>query len=165
MIGSLMELSSPGFQNRSSENTEGIGGIGKERASRLPYVPTSNAIIDNLLVTVVASIWYRALVENAHVAFYKRPSIMHLIKSCVSNAIQKDEAEKIIQIKQAEGDAESKRSVASLVGSVQQNEEFVDSMRRNVLAIREIMPEISDREVLELFMKGREAELCSELAH
>ncbi|CAN1266080.1 Hypersensitive-induced reaction 1 protein [Linum perenne] len=144
---------------------------------------------DNVFVTVVASIQYRALAERANDAFYKltntrgqiqayvfdviRASVPKLslddtfeqkndIAKAVENELEKvtarmrmaandkAEAEKILQIKRAEGEAESK--YLSGLGIARQRQAIVDGLRDSVLGFSENVPGTSARDVMDMVL-------------
>ncbi|CAN1266078.1 Hypersensitive-induced response protein 1 [Linum perenne] len=164
---------------------------------------------DNVFVTVVASIQYRALAERANDAFYKltntrgqiqayvfdviRASVPKLslddtfeqkndIAKAVENELEKTlivdiepdehvkramneinaaarmrmaandkaEAEKILQIKRAEGEAESK--YLSGLGIARQRQAIVDGLRDSVLGFSENVPGTSARDVMDMVL-------------
>jgi regulator of protease activity HflC (stomatin/prohibitin superfamily) len=63
---------------------------------------------------------------------------------------EKAEAEKILQIKQAEGEAESK--YLSGLGMARQRQAIVDGLRDSVLAFSENVPETSAKDVMDLVL-------------
>ncbi|KAK4733830.1 hypothetical protein R3W88_008091 [Solanum pinnatisectum] len=157
---------------------------------------------DNVFVTVVASIQYRAFAENAADAFYKLSNTKGQIQSYVFDVIRasvprmgldaamsaygyeivqtlivdiepdihvkramneinaaarlrvaandKAEAEKILQIKKAEGEAESK--YLSGLGIARQRQAIVDGLRDSVLAFSENVPGTSPRDVMDMVL-------------
>ncbi|KAL9325397.1 hypothetical protein ACSQ67_006042 [Phaseolus vulgaris] len=151
---------------------------------------------DNVFVTVVASIQYRALAEKAVDAFYKLSNtreqiqayVFDVIRACVPKmdldssfeqkkeiaraveeelekramneiniaarlrvaANEKAEAEKILQIKKAEGDAESKYLAG--LGIARQRQAIVDGLRDSVLAFSENVPGTSSKDVMDMVL-------------
>ncbi|KAF3518196.1 hypothetical protein DY000_02063489 [Brassica cretica] len=175
---------------------------------------------DNVFVTVVASIQYRALAESAQDAFYKLSNTRNQIQAYVFDVIrasvpkldldstfeqkndiaktveselekamshygyeivqtlivdiepdvhvkramneinaasrmreaasEKAEAEKILQIKRAEGEAESK--YLSGLGIARQRQAIVDGLRNSVLAFSESVPGTSSKDVMDMVL-------------
>ncbi|CAN1266079.1 Hypersensitive-induced response protein 1 [Linum perenne] len=156
---------------------------------------------DNVFVTVVASIQYRALAERANDAFYNVPKLSlddtfeqkNDIAKAVENELEKAmshygyeivqtlivdiepdehvkramneinaaarmrmaandkaEAEKILQIKRAEGEAESK--YLSGLGIARQRQAIVDGLRDSVLGFSENVPGTSARDVMDMVL-------------
>ncbi|EFJ08723.1 hypothetical protein SELMODRAFT_269623 [Selaginella moellendorffii] len=65
-------------------------------------------------------------------------------------AVEKGEAEKILQVKRAEGDAESK--YLSGVGVARQRQAITDGLRESVLTFSQDVPGTSAKEVMEMVM-------------
>nr|GMC62145.1 hypersensitive-induced response protein 2 [Ipomoea batatas] len=149
---------------------------------------------DNVFVTVVASIQYRALAEKASDAFYKLSNTKAQIQSYVFDgripyamsaygfeivqtlivdiepdihvkramneinaaarlrvaANEKAEAEKILQIKKAEGEAESK--YLSGLGIARQRQAIVDGLRDSVLAFSENVPGTTAKDIMDMVL-------------
>ncbi|CAI0549373.1 unnamed protein product [Linum tenue] len=156
---------------------------------------------DNVFVTVVASIQYRALAERANDAFYNVPKLLlddtfeqkNDIAKTVENelekamshygyeivqtlivdiepdehvkramneinaaarmrvaATEKAEAEKILQIKRAEGEAESK--YLSGLGIARQRQAIVDGLRDSVIGFSENVPGTSAKDVMDMVL-------------
>ncbi|KAK4788351.1 hypothetical protein SAY86_019670 [Trapa natans] len=148
---------------------------------------------DNVFVTVVASIQYRALAEKAADAFYKLSNTKEQIQAYVFDVIrssvpklnldsafeqkndiepdervkkamnrinaaarmrlaasEKAEADKILQIKRAEGDAESKYLAG--LGIARQRQAIVDGLRDSVLAFSENVPGTSSKDVMDMVL-------------
>uniref|UniRef100_A0A6N2LTH2 Band 7 domain-containing protein n=1 Tax=Salix viminalis TaxID=40686 RepID=A0A6N2LTH2_SALVM len=155
---------------------------------------------DNVFVTVVASVQYRAMAEKAADAFYKLSNTKAQIqayKNDIAKAVEdelekamsaygfeivqtlivdiepdinvkramneinaaarmrvaaneKAEAEKILQIKRAEGEAESK--YLSGLGIARQRQAIVDGLRDSVLAFSENVPGTSAKDVMDMVL-------------
>ncbi|XP_027346173.1 hypersensitive-induced response protein 2-like isoform X2 [Abrus precatorius] len=164
---------------------------------------------DNVFVTVVASVQYRALAEKAADAFYKLSNTREQIQAYVFDVIrasvpkmdldssfeqkneiakaveeelektlivdvepdvrvkramneinaaarlraaanEKAEAEKILQIKKAEGDAESKYLAG--LGVARQRQAIVDGLRDSVLAFSENVPGTTSKDVMDMVL-------------
>ncbi|WVZ64714.1 hypothetical protein U9M48_014194 [Paspalum notatum var. saurae] len=164
---------------------------------------------DNVFVTVVASVQYRALAEKASDAFYKLSNTREQIQSYVFDVIratvpklelddafeqkndiakaveeelekamsmygyeivqtlivdiepddparmreaasEKAEAEKILQIKKAEGEAESKYLAG--VGIARQRQAIVDGLRDSVLAFSANVPGTTAKDVMDMVL-------------
>uniref|UniRef100_A0A0D3H5Y3 Band 7 domain-containing protein n=1 Tax=Oryza barthii TaxID=65489 RepID=A0A0D3H5Y3_9ORYZ len=146
---------------------------------------------DNVFVTVVASVQYRALADKASDAFYKLSNTREQIQSYVFDVIratvpklnlddafeqkndiakavedelekamsayglrvaanEKAEAEKILQIKKAEGEAESKYLAG--VGIARQRQAIVDGLRDSVLAFSENVPGTTAKDIMDMVL-------------
>ncbi|URE14752.1 hypersensitive-induced response protein [Musa troglodytarum] len=112
---------------------------------------------DNVFVTVVASVQYRALAEKASDAFYRLSNTREQIQSYVFDAArlrvaanEKAEAEKILQIKRAEGDAESKYLAG--LGIARQRQAIVDGLRDSVLAFSVNVPGTTAKDVMDMVL-------------
>ncbi|ONM21607.1 hypersensitive induced response2 [Zea mays] len=112
---------------------------------------------DNVFVTVVASVQYRALADKASDAFYKLSNTREQIQSYVFDAArmrvaasEKAEAEKILQIKKAEGEAESKYLAG--VGIARQRQAIVDGLRDSVLAFSENVPGTTAKDIMDMVL-------------
>ncbi|KAL2898572.1 Hypersensitive-induced response protein-like protein 1 [Bienertia sinuspersici] len=130
---------------------------------------------DNVFVTVVASIQYRALAEKANDAFYKLTNTRSQIQAYVFDVIRatvprlnvddvfeqkaarmrvaandKAEAEKILQIKRAEGEAESK--YLSGLGIARQRQAIVDGLRDSVLGFSVNVPGTNAKDVMDMIL-------------
>ncbi|CAN6318235.1 unnamed protein product [Urochloa humidicola] len=112
---------------------------------------------DNVFVTVVASIQYRAMEDKASDAYYKLSNPKAQIQSYVFDAArlrvaanEKAEAEKIIQIKRAEGEAEAK--YLSGIGIARQRQAIVDGLRDSVLGFSGNVPGTSAKDVMDLVL-------------
>ncbi|KAH0435930.1 hypothetical protein IEQ34_026509 [Dendrobium chrysotoxum] len=112
---------------------------------------------DNVFVTVVASVQYRALANKAADAFYKLSNTREQIQSYVFDAArlrlaanEKAEAEKILQIKRAEGEAESKYLAG--LGIARQRQAIVDGLRDSVLAFSANVPGTSAKDVMDMVL-------------
>ncbi|CAN1262410.1 Hypersensitive-induced reaction 1 protein [Linum perenne] len=144
---------------------------------------------DNVFVTVVASVQYRALAERANDAFYKLSNTRGQIQAYVFDVIrasvpklnlddtfeqkndiakavedelekvsarmrvaanEKAEAEKILQIKRAEGEAESK--YLSGLGIARQRQAIVDGLRDSVLGFSSNVPGTSAKDVMDMVL-------------
>uniref|UniRef100_A0A0E0B1Z8 Band 7 domain-containing protein n=1 Tax=Oryza glumipatula TaxID=40148 RepID=A0A0E0B1Z8_9ORYZ len=146
---------------------------------------------DNVFVTVVASVQYRALADKASDAFYKLSNTREQIQSYVFDVIratvpklnlddafeqkndiakavedelekamsayglrvaanEKAEAEKILQIKKAEGEAESKYLAG--VGIARQRQAVVDGLRDSVLAFSENVPGTTAKDIMDMVL-------------
>ncbi|KAG1367593.1 putative Hypersensitive-induced response protein-like protein 2 [Cocos nucifera] len=112
---------------------------------------------DNVFVTVVASIQYRALADKASDAFYRLSNTREQIQSYVFDAArlrvaanEKAEAEKILQIKRAEGDAESKYLAG--LGIARQRQAIVDGLRDSVLAFSVNVPGTTAKDVMDMVL-------------
>ncbi|THU59586.1 hypothetical protein C4D60_Mb07t03650 [Musa balbisiana] len=147
---------------------------------------------DNVFVTVVASVQYRALAEKASDAFYRLSNTREQIQSYVFDVIrasvpklnlddtfeqkndiakavedelekavhasarlrmaanEKAEAEKILQIKRAEGDAESKYLAG--LGIARQRQAIVDGLRDSVLAFSVNVPGTTAKDVMDMVL-------------
>ncbi|CAN1266082.1 Hypersensitive-induced reaction 1 protein [Linum perenne] len=119
---------------------------------------------DNVFVTVVASIQYRALAERANDAFYKLTNTSLLqamshygyeIVQTLIVDIEPDEHVKramneINAVKRAEGEAESK--YLSGLGIARQRQAIVDGLRDSVLGFSENVPGTSARDVMDMVL-------------
>uniref|UniRef100_A0A0D9XCX2 Band 7 domain-containing protein n=1 Tax=Leersia perrieri TaxID=77586 RepID=A0A0D9XCX2_9ORYZ len=112
---------------------------------------------DNVFVNVVASVQYRALSDKASDAFYKLSNTKEQIQSYVFDAARlrvaatdKAEAEKILQIKKAEGEAESKYLAG--VGVARQRQAIVDGLRDSVLAFSENVPGTTAKDIVDMVL-------------
>nr|KJB70936.1 hypothetical protein B456_011G096600 [Gossypium raimondii] len=123
---------------------------------------------DNVFVNVVASIQYRALAEKAMSAYgYEIVQTLIVdiepdehVKRAMNEinaaarmrvaANEKAEAEKIIQIKRAEGEAESK--YLSGVGIARQRQAIVDGLRDSVLGFSVNVPGTTAKDVLDMVL-------------
>ncbi|EOY21722.1 SPFH/Band 7/PHB domain-containing membrane-associated protein family isoform 2 [Theobroma cacao] len=112
---------------------------------------------DNVFVNVVASIQYRALADKASDAFYKLSNTRTQIQAYVFDAArlrvaanEKAEAEKILQIKRAEGEAESK--YLSGLGIARQRQAIVDGLRDSVLGFSVNVPGTTAKDVMDMVL-------------
>ncbi|THU51954.1 hypothetical protein C4D60_Mb06t36520 [Musa balbisiana] len=148
---------------------------------------------DNVFVTVVASIQYNAIADQASDAFYRLSNTKEQIQSYVFDVIrasvpklnlddvfeqkndiaravedelgkamssyasrmrvaanEKAEAEKILQIKRAEGEAESK--YLSGLGIARQRQAIVDGLRDSVLAFSVNVPGTTAKDVMDMVL-------------
>ncbi|CAN1262409.1 Hypersensitive-induced reaction 1 protein [Linum perenne] len=156
---------------------------------------------DNVFVTVVASVQYRALAERANDAFYNVPKLnlddtfeqkndiakavedelekamshygYEIVQTLIVDiepdervkkamneinaaarmrvaANEKAEAEKILQIKRAEGEAESK--YLSGLGIARQRQAIVDGLRDSVLGFSSNVPGTSAKDVMDMVL-------------
>ncbi|XP_057838036.1 hypersensitive-induced response protein 2 isoform X3 [Cryptomeria japonica] len=112
---------------------------------------------DNVFVTIIASVQYRVLEKNASDAFYKLNKPKEQIQAYVFDAArlraattEKAEAEKCVQIKQAESEAESK--YLSGLGMARQRQAIVDGLRDSVLAFTSNVPGINAKDVTDLIL-------------
>ncbi|KAI3997418.1 hypothetical protein MKX01_017788 [Papaver californicum] len=112
---------------------------------------------DNVFVNVVASIQYRALAEKASDAFYKLSNKGGQIQAYVFDAARlrlaatdKAEAEKIIQIKRAEGEAES--IYLSGLGIARHRQAIVDGLRDSVIGFSVDVPGTSAKDVMDMVL-------------
>ncbi|KAK8959000.1 Hypersensitive-induced response protein 1 [Platanthera guangdongensis] len=107
-------------------------------------------IIQTLIVDIEPAINVKKAMNEINADEYSSSIIFHLSSRLRVAAKEKAEAEKILQIKRAEGDAESK--YLSGLGIARQRQAIVDGLRDSVLAFSSNVPGTSAKDVMDMVL-------------
>ncbi|CAN4120048.1 unnamed protein product [Withania somnifera] len=154
--GRFHRLAEPGLHFFNPLAGECLSGILSTRICSLD-VKIETKTKDNVFVQMLCSIQYRVIRENADDAFYELQNPREQIQAYVFDAqrmqlasVYKGEAEKILQVKKAEAEAEAK--YLGGVGVARQRQAITDGLRENILNFSHKVEGTSAKEVMDLIM-------------